>query len=330
MKDCIDSDVYVSPKFGIDSDLVLLQGKDGITLPILQLYHAWRRGICEEDIAIPASEHAASIEKVKRLLPEKTLQTDIHLRNEIIESQVRMKKIAQGESQDTQLTADALLKRGQNPGHWLRKLREEISEDLSVQVDDIRRESVHASTNEPTIDLAAHDSRLAMALRERDKKPTKPIMPENPAKYEYPCDPTEQNAQATNDQEQKPRDIRTDRRITVRLDQALHDKIRQHSQDAGVEMSMVVRRALSQFLEGDKPIMAENSNEMPQEALSLIGRYQTWGSDLREELWKQFLRTIAAAHTTSRRWNRDERSRRLSEGLIQLYHSLEGFDVRQK
>jgi hypothetical protein len=204
------------------------------------------------------------------------------------------------------------------------------AEDPSSLIPELRQENVRASTSEPAIDLAYRDARLAMELRERDKKTTKPIMSENPAKYEYPCDPTEQNVQATDDQEQKPRDIRTDRRITVRLDPALHDKVRQYCENARVELSVAVRRALSQFLEGDKPLIAENSNEMPQEALSLIGRYQTWGSDLREELWKQFLRTIAAAHATSRRWNRDERSRRLSEGLIQLYHSLEGFDVRQK
>jgi hypothetical protein len=280
---------------------------------------------------VSVEEIQADLAYIRSLLPEETVALNIGERNEILEAKVRSKKMREELAADMSLSAKELIRAGKNPIGILRKYREAVTaEDPSSLIPELRQENIRTSVKENTDDLTPKQQKQFIAeLRERDRKPAKTIMSENPARYEYPCDPTEQNAHATDDQEQKPRDSRTDRRITVRLDPALYDKIRQYCQDAGVELSMAVRRALRDFLEDDALSMVANSNEMPQEALSLTGRYQTRGSDLREELWMQFLRAIAAAHTTSRRWHRDERSRRLYEGLIRLYHSLEVEDVRQ-
>jgi hypothetical protein len=321
-------DIEISQKWGIDSDLVPLMEKDGIPLPILQLYHAWRRGICEDDSPIPASEHAASIEKVKRLLSEETLATDADLRNQIIESQAQMKKIAQGESQDTELTVDALLKRGQNPGHWLRKLREKISEDLSVQVDDIRRESARSSTDEPPIDLADRDARLAMELRERDKKSAKTSMTEKQleASARMPLYPGE-NQPVEKASDTKAKDNNPEKRITFRLDDNLYEQIQHRCQEIGIDYSALIRRAIIKHLEGESAAKGIADMGMPAEALALIGPFQVWGSDIREELRLRFLKLLAMSYVASGKWRRVEWIHRIHAGLLQLYRCLESKNV---
>jgi predicted DNA binding CopG/RHH family protein len=253
-------------------------------------------------------ETNTSIQHIKALVQEQMAALNIREKNEICASKERPKKAYE------ELTAN----------------EENINDIRSI-----RKESIRASVKEEADGLAQEQVCQVIAmLREQEKKPATATMPERGTKSEYPC--PEQNWQTPNDleeklrkKEQKPHVTKTDRRITFRLDPVLLEKVQQYSQNTGIELSMIVRQALTQLLEADVTSKETANAELPQSALSLTGKYQVWGSDLREELWMQFLRTLAAAYVTTRRWHRDERSHRLYEGLIRLYRKLEGNNVRQ-
>jgi hypothetical protein len=201
-----------------------------------------------------------------------------------------------------------------------------IGEENINDIQNLRRESIRTSVKEEVEGLTPEqENQLIDELRARDMKPAKPITASH-ARHEFKHAPPEQNdVQMTNILSQKHDDKRTDRRITVRLPPALHERVRQYSKDAGIELSLVVRKALCQFLEGDASKVAA-STEMPQEALSLIGLFQTWGSDLREELRLRFLKLLAMSYITRKRWHRADWIRELHAGLLSLYKSLEAND----
>jgi hypothetical protein len=330
-----DDDIAICTELRIDADLAPLLGMDGVMLQEIRCYHNWRRGYGGTDIGryfgIRVEEAEASITHIQRLVPREMLDRDIGLRNEILEIPARSAERARRLQVLSSKSASDLMAEGRNPAKMLKELREELTAVEPSRITALRKQSIKDSTHETTSDISSEEEYKRIAtLRKEDEKPAKRITTENHIKHEFPCDLPEQNRQTPNDVEQMTRKNRPDRRITFRMDPDLHEKVRQYRQDTGVELSILVRRALSQFLQADTTSKETVNAEMPQEALSLMGKYQVWGSDLREELWVQFLRTIAAAYVATRKWHRDEKSHRLYEGLIRLYQSLEADNVRQK
>jgi hypothetical protein len=318
-----------------DPELQPLLYLEGITLDSLRCYTHWMRGYSEAQIArffkITTEEAETGIALVKRLLPADELAQHVEDRNAIIDIQKRSADRDRNFGECLTRSADSFLKSRQNPASALREFREFIAADTSDLIPELRKRDGQICNEKEDERSRQAESQLISELRRADKKASKKDIP---ISNFYPklesLFPMKETKPTQPDPDRKSRKNQTDKRITIRLDQALQEKVQKYRQNTGIELSMLVRRALSQFLQADT-ISKETVNvEMPQEALSLTGKYQVWGSDLREEMWMQFLRTIAAAFVATRRWHRDERSRRIYEGLIQLYYSLEENNVGQK
>jgi hypothetical protein len=322
-----------SSRLDNDPELKPLLGEGASMLSCLCFAH-WVRGFSPTQIGlyfmISVEEVESNLALIKQLLPSEVLASQIEIRNEIIAIKARMQEPAQGALNDLSLPAETLLKRGQNPANVLKRFREEISAEVPSRIAALRKQNDLASIDEKVVDLAPEDlSRLVTALRREDERPAKRIMTESHVRHEPDPAFPKRNSPAEPDLDQKAGGDRTDRRITVRLNPDLHEKLQRYSNDLGIDLSSAVRTALSQFLDGDTLSKAAKSTEMPQEALSLAGRFQTMGSNLRFKTWEQFLCAIAASYVTSQRWRREEWVHRLHTGLLRLYRSVEVEDVRQ-
>jgi hypothetical protein len=117
--------------------------------------------------------------------------------------------------------------------------------------------------------------------------------------------------------------------VTVRLDPDLREKLQRYGESIGIDLSTVIRQAISQLLAADSTAEGKTTAEMPAEALALTGPYQVWGSDLKEKLRESFLRILAMAYVTTRRWPKTAWVRQLYLALLPLYQCLEPDNVRQ-
>jgi hypothetical protein len=174
------------------------------------------------------------------------------------------------------------------------------------------------------------ENQLIAALRRADQKPSTKATTYNHITLEPEPAPSPQNVVTKSDVGQKPGAARTDRRVTVRLDSGLFEKVNSRCNELGIDLSTAIRRALSQFIEGDCVSREDANPTMPAEASALMGRYQVWGSDLKEKLRGNFLQLLAMAYVTERRWPRSMWVRELYRALLPLYKCLEKEDVRQK
>jgi predicted DNA-binding protein len=314
-----------------DPELKPLLGK-GASLLACKCFAHWIRGFSPTHIGlffgISTEEVESNIALIKQLLPSDVLASQVEIRNEILTSQERTREIAQDYTSDLSLSAHTLLKRGKNPANVLRKIREELTAEIPSQIAALRKQNNQASIDEDAVDLAERDNQLVLKLRARDKGPAKTIMSENRIRHESKSAPPEQNILATNGQDQKPGRKKTDRRITSRMPPGLYEKLRKHSRDTGLDLSTVIREAVSQYLQGDAASRMSQNMEMPQAALERTGRYQVAGSDLKERLRESFLQLLAMAYVTKGCWRADW-VKKLYLGLIPLYQHLEPDDVGQ-
>ena len=176
---------------------------------------------------------------------------------------------------------------------------------------------------------AEMERQIIAALRREDETPAKKTKSGIRAMQETVPDPISRPKRSQSIKISKPERNRTDRRLTVRLDQELYEKVQGYCHDATLDYSALVRKALADYLNSDTASQAKVNSTMPSEALRLIGRYQTWGYDLREQFRTRFLELLAMAHATSKRWPRTEWVREVYLGLIQLYQHLESENGRQ-
>ena len=123
------------------------------------------------------------------------------------------------------------------------------------------------------------------------------------------------------------------RRITVRLDNEGYAKLQRRSQEAGLDLSFLVREAIGRYLNGtsaDPGTATPASGQvMPAEAFRLTGPYRR-GDDLRVELRKRFLDLLALSHVTAEYWSKTKGIREVYAGLLALCQHLRiGEGVRQ-
>lgn len=321
-----------------------------------QSYSQWLVNYDEPQIAaffkVSVEEIKADLAYIHALLPEEAIALHIRERDEIRASRERSKRVHEELAADLSLPAKTLIERGKNPADVMRRYREAVEyevppdlisdlrkQDSNIrnngnkcettevpgQIKELRRQSNQSNINESADDLSPEASyRLIKELREEGKKPErKDTTISRPFRESQSAPPKQkQNMQTTNSLVQKSVVDRPDRRVTFRLNPDLHDKLHRYSKDAGIDISTAVRTALSQFLDSDASKVATNA-EMPQEALSLTGPFQTWGSDLREELRLRFLKLLAMSYITRKRWHRADWIRELHAGLLSLYKCLE-------
>lgn len=124
------------------------------------------------------------------------------------------------------------------------------------------------------------------------------------------------------------------RRITIRLDNEIHERIQQRSQETSLDFSFLVREALRKYLADSGTTAQEPKPDytnlvMPDQAFALTGPYRAFSGDLRLEMRKRFLDFLALAHSTAKIWPRSPGIREVYAGLLALGHHLGiGNDVR--
>jgi hypothetical protein len=329
------------------------------------VYSHWMVGSDDRQIAtffnISTEEIHADLEHIKALLSEEMRALHFRERDEILASEERFRKEREEMAADLSQPIDALIERGINPIDAMQRYRQaveyeapsniladlkkrdanicrdgkegETTEDPS-QIKALRRQSNQSSIEGSADDLnpqAAYE--LIAELRRTHQKPSTKAATQSHIAQEPEPVPIQQNRPNKSDPDLKfvgVKTVRTDRRITVRLDPDLFEKVNSHCNDLGIDLSTAIRRALSQFLEGDSASKDNANITMPAEASALMGRYQVWGSDLKEKLRENFLQLLAMAYVTERRWPRAMWVKELYRALLQSYQCLEANDVRQK
>jgi hypothetical protein len=299
-----------------------------------QCFSQWTKGYSEEQIAlffaISVADVEADLAHIKTLYTQESFQVKLKEREEILRLIEKEKNMPYKLSEDLSVSADALLKRGQNPGKVLKKLREELTAEDPNLIADLREQNRQASINEDSIDLAPEAAyRIIRELREKEKKPAQKVMTISRSRQEPKSASPEQSIRTTNDLDQKLGENRTDLRITFRLNPGLYEKLQKHSQDIGLDISAVIRAAVTQYIDSDATSQDKANLSMPAEALALIGPFQVWGSDIREELRLRFLKMLAMAHVTMGRWPKTKWVKELYMALLPLYQFLETDGVRQ-
>jgi hypothetical protein len=345
---------------GVDPELQPLLHLEGVTPAACRSYTLWMHAYTAHQIAsiIEISvEHAeADITLIKRLLPADKLAQHIEERNDIIESEIQFKDRQRKFHESLTRPLDEYLAEGKDPIAALREFREyanakspdetqdrfagdgnirsdgkegEITENPS-QIRDLRRRSNQSGIDEGASMAPEEENQIIAALRRADQKPSTKATTQSHIAPERESSPILQNAATKSHVGQKPGADRADRRVTVRLDPDLFGKVNSRCNDLGIDLSTAIRRAITQFLAGDAPSQNHANMTMPAEALALIGPFQVWGSDLREELRLRFLTLLAMSYVTKGRWPRTEWAKELHFALLPLYQCLEKEDVRQK
>jgi hypothetical protein len=324
-----------------------------------QAYSQWLVNYDEPQIAVffkvAVTETKADLAYIRALLPEEAITLHIRERNEIRASRERSKRVHDEIAADLSFPAKTLLERGQDPADVLRRYREateyeapadlksglpdernsytckdgkegEITED-PIPVRELRRQNSQTSIDESAGDIAERDNQRIAVLRNEVRSPAKRIIPEGHFMREYPTSPIA-NRQAQCNPDQKSAVNKADRRITFRMNPALHEKAQKYCRDAGLDLSTLMREATSQYLDGDTASNEKTNSSMPAEALARIGRYQIAGSNLKENLRENFLQLLAQAYVTTGRWQ-TKWVKELYRALLPLYQILEDENVRQ-
>jgi hypothetical protein len=203
-------------------------------------------------------------------------------------------------------------------------------EEEPIGVKALRKQGDQASIDEAANMAPEEENQLIAALRRADQNPSTKATTQNHIKPEPYQAPIQEERKTESHIAPKSGGARTDRRVTARLDPDLFEKVNSRCNNLGIDLSTAIRRALSQFIEGDSAAKDHAIMTMPAEAGALMGRYQVWGSDLKEKLRENFLQLLAMAYVTERRWPRAMWVKELYRALLQSYRCLETNDVRQK
>lgn len=108
------------------------------------------------------------------------------------------------------------------------------------------------------------------------------------------------------------------KRMTIRLGDEAYEKLQKRSQEANLDFSFLIRKAIEGYLEDEdveqRAIKVANP-VMPDEAFALAGPFRGWSGDLRVELRQRFLELLALAHTTAKNWPK-------TRGIREVYIAL--------
>jgi hypothetical protein len=225
-----------------DPDLIPLLDKGATLLACLCFAH-WVRGFEPIDIGLyfklSEEEVEDNIALVKQLLPSDVLEAQIQIRAEIKAIQKRTEERSRRWSKDLNLSAKEILARGQNPAHLLRKFREEISTDIPSQIKDLRTKDGPTSINEEAADRSLEGD-LQKITRLRNEATNLNQPPAGGATLEP-------DANKGKGIEKR----RKQRRITIRLESGVLEKLQMHIQGSDLDISKTIRSAIRQYLEAN-------------------------------------------------------------------------------
>jgi hypothetical protein len=119
------------------------------------------------------------------------------------------------------------------------------------------------------------------------------------------------------------------RKVTLRLSDEDFGKLQSRCQDTGLDISFIIREALSSHLSGAAPADQggnpdSTNHAMPPEAFALAGPYRAFSGDLRAELRKQLKVLLALAHSTADQYPRTKGVREAYLAILNAYHQLNG------
>lgn len=322
-------DIVFDPELGIDADLEPLLVRDGVNLLSLQVIGHWRRGFTEEEIGEYFDTNPKEVESmvslVQGLVPPERLALDQKNRDEILKIKSESIELNEKFKKSLAKSPEAHMQEGRNPASVLKQFRESIAAGEPSVISGLREESNIEIIEKLYENNLAEEDQLIAELRRADQKPSKKM--KNDVRHEIVPAPLGQNMQTTSRLNRKPQKVHPDRRVTVRLDPDLHDRLHQFSQDLGIDLSTVVREAIARHLEGESGSNGGANAGMPNEALARTGGYLVWGSGLKEKLRESFLDVLAMSYVTSKRWPRTKWVKELHVALLPLYHCLEARDV---
>jgi hypothetical protein len=119
------------------------------------------------------------------------------------------------------------------------------------------------------------------------------------------------------------------KRITLRIDDQIHEKLMKQCRDLNLDASFVVREALGRYFSetgtADSPVLSAGAKyAMPPEAFALAGPYRAFSGDLRAALKKRLLDMLALAHSTADQYPRTKGVREAYRAILEAYHLLNG------
>jgi hypothetical protein len=228
-----------------DPDLIPLLSKGATLLACLCFAH-WIRGFEPTDIGLffklSEEEVGINIAHVKQLLPSEILASQIQIRDEIKAIQKRSEERKQESSKGSALSVEDLMERGQNPAYLLRKLREEINENISIQVEELRfrdgTHNIHERADDGSLENdLSRISKLRMKTDSETGKSGRPLGNET---------------RKSNDDKAISNDRKKNlkvKRITIRIDTIILEELQKHIHNADLDVSKAVREAIVQYLE---------------------------------------------------------------------------------
>ena len=296
----------------------------------------WTKGYFTEQIALFFKISVADVEMdlahIENLYTRASFEVKLREREEILRARKQGEEAQRRLSEKLSRPAESYLKARRNPANALAKFRKGIGAEDPSPISALRQKNSGMDLVDEKAaehDLEEERQRI-LALRKKEAQPAKKVLPADQVRGGYNPTLLDQYKRTQEESRRKPGGERTDLRITFRLDPGLYEALRKHAQDMGIEMSALIRKAITQYLDSDAESKVTTKLGMPQEALSLTGRYQVAGSDLKEKLRESFLQLLAQAYVTTGRWPRAEWVRELYLGLLPLHYCLERDDVRHQ
>ncbi|MCI0724349.1 MAG: hypothetical protein L0338_36100 [Acidobacteria bacterium] len=114
------------------------------------------------------------------------------------------------------------------------------------------------------------------------------------------------------------------KRLSVRLDKGRLQRLQQHCQEAGIDLSRAVRQAVDAHLGGSSGSPGQGSPSpplaLPDEVLPLTPKYLGWGNgDLRKHFRSRYLDLLAESYVCKKHYPRTPGMQEAYESLRQLF-----------
>lgn len=312
-------------------------------------YSLWMANYDEIQIAtflnVSVEEIRADLAHICAVLPEEAVLLHTREREEIRDSVESAKKLREELEADLSVPIDELIKQSKDPIRALRRYREAVAwDEESIQLKDLRKKDANPGFDEKVEKISEEEElRLILALRQEANMQAKSIKMEKHRRQNS----TETVSAINHDKRWdfagssavnsltdviSSKSEKTGRRITVRVNECLHARVRETAKALNIDCSSLIRELLERGLASGS---TADGNPSPAslsilpEVFEFSPSFRAFCGDLRLELRKRFLMLLALGHEASQRWPKTLWVRPLFLGLLPLQKYLEDESVRQ-
>jgi HD superfamily phosphohydrolase len=199
---------------------------------------------------VSTEEIQTDLAHIKGLLSEEMIALHIREREEIRAAAERSKRLREELSEDLLLPIDELFRRGIDPALVLRRYREAVNGDL-IEIETLRsKDASPAIDKKADVHALEDDLQCISRLRNEDKKQTKSNEPTSKGLARLSA--------IDNKISQIDSKRRKQRRLSIRIDNNMIEKLQEHARKPHSDLSRLVRSAIEQYLESCN--RAENSS----------------------------------------------------------------------